>query len=69
MGIKSLDAMKVNNAIFMSCKKNSFSLFSLFDYSSFKGKMLLYGLTMFYVSSADRTHKTFEKAHLFEQTY
>lgn len=61
--------MKVN-AIFMLCKKKSFSLFSLFDYSSFKGKKtLLYGLTMFYVSSADRTHKTFEWARLFEQTY
>jgi hypothetical protein len=53
--------MKVNNAIFMSCPpKKSSSLFSLFDYSSFKGKMLLHGLTMLYVSSADRTHKTFE---------
>lgn len=51
--------MKVNNAIFMLCKKK-ISLFSLFDYSSFKEKMLLYGLTMFYVSSAERTHKTFE---------
>lgn len=52
--------MKVNSAIFMLCQKKSYSLFSLFDYSSFKGKMLLSGLTMLYVSSTDRTHKTFE---------
>lgn len=60
ISVKSSHAMKVNNAGFILSQKKSSSLFSPFDYSSFKGRTLLHALKMFYVSLADRTHKTFE---------
>lgn len=64
ISVKSSYAIKVNNAGFILSsplrKKKMFSLFSPFDYSSFKGRTLLHALKMFYVSLADRTHKTFE---------